>query len=185
MYGLLDLSIWPRNNIKYYINVYGKTNGKASSENKYDFPPPIDNTLFFGNIKLKKPSVENINFYFGNISSFLKTIGVEEFSSNKVYQYRPSLTTFKGSNHSYKGFKKYNWYKLGFIAQYKTGEWSNVIPLGTVQCDISSETTQSGNDVLLKIPNFKYTFSADDITTLMYLGMNKMWTLKAGRGNFE
>lgn len=37
------------NNTKYYINVYGKTNGKASSENKYDFPPPIDNTLFFGN----------------------------------------------------------------------------------------------------------------------------------------
>jgi hypothetical protein len=37
------------NNTKYYINVYGKTNGKASSENKYDLPPPVDNTLFFGN----------------------------------------------------------------------------------------------------------------------------------------
>jgi hypothetical protein len=34
---------------KYYIEVYGKTDGRANSENKYEFPPPIDNTLFFGN----------------------------------------------------------------------------------------------------------------------------------------
>jgi hypothetical protein len=33
---------------KYYIEVYGKTTGRANFENKYDFPPPIDNTLFFG-----------------------------------------------------------------------------------------------------------------------------------------
>ncbi len=34
---------------KYIILVYGKTDGRANSENKYDFPPPIDKTLFFGN----------------------------------------------------------------------------------------------------------------------------------------
>ena len=33
---------------KYSISVYGKTNGRAGQENKYDFPPPVDNTLFFG-----------------------------------------------------------------------------------------------------------------------------------------
>ena len=27
--------------------VYGKTTGKANHENKYEFPPPIDNVLFF------------------------------------------------------------------------------------------------------------------------------------------
>jgi hypothetical protein len=32
----------------YSIHVYGKTKGRAGQENKYDFPPPIDNTLFFG-----------------------------------------------------------------------------------------------------------------------------------------
>jgi hypothetical protein len=31
------------------VEVYGKTSGRAGQENKYDFPPPIDNTLFFGN----------------------------------------------------------------------------------------------------------------------------------------
>jgi hypothetical protein len=33
---------------KYYVQVYGKTDGRANSENKYDFPPPIDNKLFYG-----------------------------------------------------------------------------------------------------------------------------------------
>jgi hypothetical protein len=40
--------------IKYIISVYGKTNGKANQENKYEFPPPIDNTLFFGNCVIVK-----------------------------------------------------------------------------------------------------------------------------------
>ena len=37
------------NNKKYNLFVYGKTDGRANQENKYEFPPPIDNTLFFGN----------------------------------------------------------------------------------------------------------------------------------------
>lgn len=37
---------------KYFISVYGKTTGRAGQENKYEFPPPIDNTLFFGNCVL-------------------------------------------------------------------------------------------------------------------------------------
>lgn len=34
---------------KNYL-VYGKRNGRANSENKYEFPPPIDTELFFGNL---------------------------------------------------------------------------------------------------------------------------------------
>lgn len=33
---------------KYTITMHGKTDGKANMENKYDFPPPVDNKLFFG-----------------------------------------------------------------------------------------------------------------------------------------
>lgn len=36
------------NGKKYLLRVYGKTEGRANNENKYDFPPPIDSTLFFG-----------------------------------------------------------------------------------------------------------------------------------------
>ena len=36
----------------YDIYLFGKVNGRANTENKYDFPPPVDNVLFFGNCLL-------------------------------------------------------------------------------------------------------------------------------------
>lgn len=33
---------------KYLVQMYGKLDGKANMENKYDFPPPVDNNLYFG-----------------------------------------------------------------------------------------------------------------------------------------
>jgi len=33
---------------KYLVQMYGKLEGKANMENKYDFPPPVDNKLYFG-----------------------------------------------------------------------------------------------------------------------------------------
>jgi len=46
-----DIDI-PNTGKKYFICVYGKTKGRAGQENKYDFPPPIDSTLFFGSCLL-------------------------------------------------------------------------------------------------------------------------------------
>jgi len=37
------------NDTEYKMEVYGKITGRANTENKYEFPPPIDNVLFFGN----------------------------------------------------------------------------------------------------------------------------------------
>lgn len=37
---------------KYSIAMYGKLNGKANMENKYDFPPPVDKQLYFGSCAL-------------------------------------------------------------------------------------------------------------------------------------
>jgi hypothetical protein len=36
-------------NNKYTIQLFAKSDGRANSENKYEFPPPIDSKLFFGN----------------------------------------------------------------------------------------------------------------------------------------
>jgi hypothetical protein len=33
---------------KYLVQMFGKLDGKANMENKYDFPPPVDNKLYFG-----------------------------------------------------------------------------------------------------------------------------------------
>jgi len=38
----------------YTIDLYGKTEGRANHENKYEFPPPADNILFFGSCILVK-----------------------------------------------------------------------------------------------------------------------------------
>jgi hypothetical protein len=36
------------NGKKMNIDLYGKTKGRAGQENKYEFPPPVDNVLYFG-----------------------------------------------------------------------------------------------------------------------------------------
>lgn len=33
-----------------YINIYGKEVGRANNENKFEYPPPIDNKIYFGNM---------------------------------------------------------------------------------------------------------------------------------------
>jgi len=57
--------------ITYAVFVYAKTDGRANSENKYDFPPPIDTKLFFGNCAIiaKKPSNnKDGDFMYTNLS---------------------------------------------------------------------------------------------------------------------
>jgi len=46
--------------IKYRVFVHAKTDGRANSENKYDFPPPIDNHLFFGSCSITAKTDANI-----------------------------------------------------------------------------------------------------------------------------
>ena len=36
------------NEVEYKLSIFGKTDGRANTENKFEFPPPIDNVLFFG-----------------------------------------------------------------------------------------------------------------------------------------
>ena len=40
------------NGKSYNIRLYGKIEGRANYENKYEFPPPVDERLFFGNCVL-------------------------------------------------------------------------------------------------------------------------------------
>ena len=49
---------------KYLVSLYGKIDGKANTENKYDFPPPVDNALYFGTC-----AVVRIDNKTGNITN--------------------------------------------------------------------------------------------------------------------
>lgn len=54
---------------KYLVSVYAKCDGRANSENKYDFPPPIDTKLFFGNCAiLAKVKNDEGRFVYTNLS---------------------------------------------------------------------------------------------------------------------
>jgi hypothetical protein len=64
--------------IKYLVQVYAKTEGRANNENKYDFPPPIDTKLFFGNCAIvAKTETSEKNYQHVNISLYLW---------NKIYE---------------------------------------------------------------------------------------------------
>jgi hypothetical protein len=48
--GLEKRHVWVTkcDKTSYRISVYAKEDGKSNTENKFEFPPPIDNSLFFG-----------------------------------------------------------------------------------------------------------------------------------------
>ena len=57
-------NIWEVNIDKKNITVelWAKDDGKANSENKYDFPPPIDEVLYFGTCLLLRNNSDNGQF---------------------------------------------------------------------------------------------------------------------------
>jgi hypothetical protein len=79
---------WPVefNGVEYKLQLYGKIDGKAGSENKYEFPPPVDKILFFGScavLNIENDVVSNIDAQmFGDIMDYLQggysDIGSEE-----------------------------------------------------------------------------------------------------------
>ena len=43
-----------------YVSVYARDAGRPNTENKYDFPPPIDSSLFFGMVALVAHTEESL-----------------------------------------------------------------------------------------------------------------------------
>ena len=92
---------------KYYINVYAKIEGRPNSENKYDFPPPIDTTLFFGTcalIRLDKTTGKIISLteelwskVYDKLFGGFEDIGEDdEYSEDELEQVKKDLKTKNG-----------------------------------------------------------------------------------------
>lgn len=75
MIGFEKIHSWfvDRNDKLYEYIVYGKRDGKPNHENKYEFPPPIDDVLLFDNCVIVKKRKEA-----------LKTITIDEWE--EVYE---------------------------------------------------------------------------------------------------
>jgi len=50
--------VYKKNNL--FINLFAKDNGRATTENKFDLPPPVDNNLYFGSMVLVACTNKNI-----------------------------------------------------------------------------------------------------------------------------
>lgn len=115
--GFLKHTVWPVkiDGQKYNIAMYGKLDGKANMENKYDFPPPIDTKLFFGACVLvatsldknkgKEPQLHNLSVelwekmyekLFGGFENLALTAAEDEEEEDELAAIPASKKTKKG-----------------------------------------------------------------------------------------
>ena len=98
---------------KYIIQMYGKKEGKANMENKYDFPPPVDKELYFGACALvgmirddtNNRSYINLSLelwnkiyekLFGGFEDLNATYEDDENEIDELENVKPSMKTKKG-----------------------------------------------------------------------------------------
>lgn len=71
----------------FSYELYGKVNGKANTENKYELPPPIDKELYFGTLcilKKKDDNYLNLNIEEWNIIYEKLFGGFEDLNSDET-----------------------------------------------------------------------------------------------------
>ena len=96
----------------YFIQMYGKLDGKANMENKYDFPPPIDKQLYFGSCALvgmvknaTNKSYVNLNIdlwnkiydkLFGGFEDLALTTNDDDYEEDELDNIPKHMKTKKG-----------------------------------------------------------------------------------------
>lgn len=124
-----------------------------------------DNTLFLGNIKLNKPNIGQLALpngillkdytkcassrkeitpvkldYYGRLST---DYGANKYNPSKNDYYNYSIDNNRSSQ-QIKRFKSGEVYRLGLMAQYIDGSWSEVLWLGDVENKVVPELTEDG-----------------------------------------
>jgi hypothetical protein len=113
--GFVKHTVWPVkiDGQKYNVAMYGKLDGKANMENKYDFPPPVDTKLFFGACALvattsekgKEPHFHNLSVelwekmyekLFGGFENLALTVVEDEEEEDELAAIPASKKTKNG-----------------------------------------------------------------------------------------
>ena len=68
-------------NQNYSVQLWARDDGKADTENKYDFPPPVDNTLYFGNCALVQVLNNDLNNETNSFTSLSKDLWLKIYES--------------------------------------------------------------------------------------------------------
>ena len=106
----------------YTVQLWGKIEGKANTENKYDFPPPFDTQLLFGNCALVQVDKHN-KFTSLNKEQWLKMYetlfgGFEEIDNDEDELEQDELETIKKDMKTKKG----GYLKDGFVVDSTSEE---------------------------------------------------------------
>lgn len=130
----------------YNIQLWGKIDGKANTENKYDFPPPFDTQLLFGNCALVQVD-KNESFMSLNKEQWLKIYeilfgGFEDIDNEDDDSEPDELETIKKDMKTKKG----GYLKDGFVVDSSSEEEIVVSEEGDEDSDVSDETCESGEE---------------------------------------
>lgn len=93
----------------YNVSLYAKDKVRANNENKYDFPPPVDNELYFGNCLLVNHDKDDVlsslsqeewlkiyEHLFGGFESLLDTIQEDEEEEDELDNIPADMKTKDG-----------------------------------------------------------------------------------------
>ena len=126
-----------------------------------------DNTLFFGNLELKRKIVnkETRDYFYGNNGiSFTSdhNKGIESPQPAGTYPYSNQL---KLGSRNIKTFKYLEHYRFGLQFQHKTGKWSEPIWVNDVQNNVHVSCSYVNNDPVY-LPVAKMQLSGEILDTL-------------------
>lgn len=122
-----------------------------------------DNTLFLGDIKTKRKTLDStIRSYFKG-KSITFSAHNKSISSPEAKGYYPYSSQLKMNSYQFKTFKYLEYYRFGIQAQHYTGKWSEPIWINDVRNTVHIDTTfYSSNNIGLPVAEF----TLDDSTII-------------------
>ncbi len=122
-----------------------------------------DNTLFLGDIKTKRKTLDStIRSYFKGKSITFSTYN-KSISSPEAKGYYPYSNQLKMNSYQFKTFKYLEYYRFGIQAQHYTGKWSEPIWINDVRNNVHIDTTFY-NDNKIGLPVAEFTLN--DVTII-------------------
>ena len=114
-----------------------------------------DNTLFLGDIKIKRKTLDStIRSYFKGKSITFSTYN-KSISPPEAKGYYPYSNQLKMNSYQFKTFKYLEYYRFGIQAQHYTGKWSEPIWINDVRNTVHIDTTfYEDNKIGLPVAEF-------------------------------
>ena len=123
-----------------------------------------DNTLFLGNITLKRKIINSsIKTFFNNCSGISTTaMSRDSIDTPDATGYYPYKSNLLYNSYSIKGFKHYETYRFGVQFQHYTGKWSEPIWMNDVRIQAYPEASYTYKSTL-QLPTAYYKLSDSTI----------------------